>query len=84
MLLMILKTAYELPCYCPSNHCVVFLFLPLSSGIHGVSVACRTPNSALTGHKGEHLVSLPARNLLARKSQVKNQTMWEQYTKIIT
>lgn len=53
MLFMILNTAYELPCYSPSNHCVVLLFLPLLSGIHGVSVACRTPDCVLIGYKGE-------------------------------
>lgn len=42
--------------YSPSNHCVVLLFLSLLSGIRGVSIACRTPDSVLTGHKGEHLV----------------------------
>lgn len=56
MLLMIFKTAYELPCYSPSNNCVVLLFLPLLSGIHGISVACRTPDSVLIGQKGEHLI----------------------------
>lgn len=53
---MILKTAYELPCYSPSSHCMVLLFLPLLFGIYEVSVAYRTPDSVHTGQKGEHLV----------------------------
>lgn len=85
MLIVIFKIAYELPFYSPSNYCVVLLFLSLLSGIHGVSVACRTPDSVLTGHKGEHLVIIPARNLVRKTDRLKtNEIVWENCTKIIT
>lgn len=75
MLLMILKTAYELPCYSPSNHYVVLLFSLLPSDIHGVSVACRTPDVVLTGHKEQHLVIISTcQGLIGQeKGQVENK-----------
>lgn len=44
---MILKTALQLPCVVLVIILWCFYFLPLPSGIHGVSVACRSTQTVL-------------------------------------